>query len=135
MSIPISKDDVALYYAGFCKSFLWTILHYEVETLFKRKEWEAYKRINQRFAEAIVDIYEPGDLILIQDYYFMLLPLLLRQKLPSAQISFFLHAPFPTSELFRVLVVREELLKGLLGADLIGFQVCVILFLSKVLQS
>lgn len=103
-------------------------MHYEHQTRFRRKEWEAYKAINRRFADAIIAFHEPGDLILVQDLQFMLLPLMLRQAIPSAHISFFLHCPFPTSELFRVVPVREELIRGMLGADLIGFQVPMLIY-------
>lgn len=89
---------------------------------FRQKDWDAYLRVNELFAEKIVDLYRPGDLIFIQDYHFMPLPLMIRKRIPHAKIGFFFHTPFPTSELFRVLATREELLKGVLGSNLIGFQ-------------
>jgi trehalose-6-phosphate synthase len=91
---------------------------------FRAKEWQAYKEVNALFADAIASIYKPGDLVFIHDYHLMLLPAMLRDRLgPAAGIGFFIHTPFPTSELFRCLPTREDLLKGMLGADLVGFQV------------
>lgn len=78
--------------------------------------------MNQRFADAIVSAYQEGDIIWVNDYHLMLLPRLLRAKLPNATIGFFMHVAFPSSEIFRCLSVRNDLLLGVLGADLIGFQ-------------
>jgi trehalose 6-phosphate synthase complex regulatory subunit len=85
--------------------------------------YKQYKAVNQRFADAIAELYQEGDIIMVNDYHLMLLPLMLRKKLPqSASIGFFMHVAFPSSEIFRCLSVRQELLEGVLGADFVGFQ-------------
>ena len=84
--------------------------------------WNAYVGANQAFADVIRDVAQDGDLIWIQDYHFMLLPRMLRQLSPDSKLGFFLHVPFPSSELYRTLPFREEILRGLLAADLLGFQ-------------
>lgn len=78
--------------------------------------------MNQRFADAIASAYQDGDIIWVNDYHLMLLPAMLRTRLPGASIGFFMHVAFPSSEIFRCLSVRVDLLKGVLGSDLIGFQ-------------
>ncbi|HEY7058484.1 MAG TPA: bifunctional alpha,alpha-trehalose-phosphate synthase (UDP-forming)/trehalose-phosphatase, partial [Vicinamibacterales bacterium] len=83
--------------------------------------WTEYQEVNEAFANQIACEYRPGDTIWVHDYHLMLLPALLRERLPGARIGFFLHVPFPSSEVFRVLPWRREVLNGLLGADLIGF--------------
>lgn len=85
--------------------------------------YKQYVAVNQRFAEAIASVYQEGDVIFVNDYHLMLLPLMLRKLLPpTAAIGFFLHVAFPTSEIFRCLAMRNELLLGILGADFVGFQ-------------
>ncbi|KAI0436789.1 trehalose-phosphatase [Xylaria telfairii] len=88
----------------------------------ERVEWANYYRANLKFANKIIEIYRPGDIIVIHDYYLLLLPSMLRQRAPNMYISFFLHCPFPSSEFLRCLPRRKELLEGLMGANLIGFQ-------------
>ncbi|OSD03743.1 glycosyltransferase family 20 protein [Trametes coccinea BRFM310] len=129
-SIPvwIPDSEFASCYDEFCHQVLWPALHYAVPDAPKTKsfyESDAFKQyvsVNQRFAEAIVSAYQEGDIIWVNDYHLMLLPQMLRERLPSAPIGFFMHVAFPSSEIFRCLSVREDLLKGVLGADLIGFQ-------------
>ena len=87
-----------------------------------RKAWADYCRLNRLFADRILEIYKPGDIILIHDYNLLLLPSLLRQRLPKAYIGFFLHVPFPSSEFYRCLSRRKEILEGVLGANMVGFQ-------------
>lgn len=118
----LSRRDREDYYYGFCNKTIWPLFHYfPLYTNYDDAFWRAYQRVNEAFAEAVADIADSEDTIWIQDYHLMLLPELLRKKLPNAKIGFFLHIPFPSSELFRLLPWRETLLKGLLGADLIGF--------------
>src|SRR5690606_3590572 len=81
----------------------------------------AYERVNELFAEAIAERYRPGDVVWVHDYQLMLVPQMLRRRIPEARIGFFLHIPFPASEIFRTLPHRERILEGLLGADLVGF--------------
>jgi trehalose 6-phosphate synthase/phosphatase len=98
--------------------------HYKfpLQLKYEAKSWEAYVEANRMFARAVVERYRPGDVIWIHDYQLLLLPQLLRDELPNANIGFFLHIPFPAGEIFAALPRREEVLSGLLGADLLGFQ-------------
>jgi trehalose 6-phosphate synthase/phosphatase len=118
----LSEHDVKDYYYGFCNGTIWPLFHYfPAYTLYNRKFWRAYNRVNEAFCSAVVKIAEPDDTIWIHDYHLMLLPKLIREKLPDATIGFFLHIPFPAFEIFYLLPWRKEVVKGLLGADLIGF--------------
>lgn len=117
-----SEEDIKNYYDGFCNKTIWPLFHYfPLRTIYEDKYWQAYKRANVAFCEAVLKTTQPEDCIWIHDYQLMLLPQMLREKLPTAQIGFFLHIPFPSFELFRLLPWRNELLSGILGADLIGF--------------
>lgn len=119
------EPELLANYETFCEETLWPLLHYDytafgdVEDL--DESWNAYRYVNQRFAEAISEIYEDGDLIWVHNYHLMLLPSLLRESLWYAKIGFFLYTPFPSAEIFRILPHRVELLRGIIGADLIGF--------------
>ena len=84
--------------------------------------WEAYERVNRRFAEAAADVAAEGEVVWVQDYQLQLVPKMLRELRPDLHIGFFLHIPFPPMELFQQLPWRREILEGLLGADLVGFQ-------------
>jgi len=118
----LSKDDVELYYEGYSNSTIWPLFHYfYAYTTHKQIHWEAYKRVNILFLEKVLELASENDIIWVQDYHLMLLPMMIREKLPTVRIGFFLHIPFPSYELFRTLENREELLMGILGSDLIGF--------------
>ena len=118
----LSASELARYYDGFSNGFIWPVFHYLTgQVPAKTEDWPVYRDVNERFADLVAAHYQEGDLIWVHDYQLMLLPSLLRQRLPHARIGFFLHIPFPASEVFRTLPHREELLRGLLGADLIGF--------------
>lgn len=127
--VYLSEADANLYYNGFCNEVLWPLFHYvplpivssDGERKFDFKYWDAYSKANHRFAEAVMQVYEPGDLVWVQDYHLMLLPSLLRKRLRDVTIGFFLHTPFPSSEVYRILPVRNKVLQGVLAADLIGF--------------
>lgn len=121
--VPISNSEVALYYDGFSNAVLWPLFHYLLDKvrLDAVNEWRAYKTVNERFADAIAKELEPGDTVWIHDYQLMLVPALLRKLAPHARIGFFMHVPWPSSDVFRILPLREQLLEGMLGADLIGF--------------
>ncbi|KAF1985889.1 glycosyltransferase family 20 protein [Aulographum hederae CBS 113979] len=110
----------------FADKELYTLFHYKTnepaDGRAARKSWADYYRMNKLFADRIIEIYKPGDVVLIHDYYLMLLPSLLRQRLPNVYIGFFLHIPFPSSEFYRCLSRRKEILEGVLGANMIGFQ-------------
>ncbi|CAK7266774.1 hypothetical protein SEPCBS57363_002261 [Sporothrix epigloea] len=88
----------------------------------ERLQWADFYRMNQKFANKIAELYKPGDVVVIHDYHLMLLPSMLRQRSPNMYISFYLHSPFPSSEFFRCLPRRKEILEGVLSANLIGFQ-------------
>ncbi|NJO03029.1 MAG: bifunctional alpha,alpha-trehalose-phosphate synthase (UDP-forming)/trehalose-phosphatase [Bacteroidia bacterium] len=118
----LSQEDIKEFYEGFSNATLWPTFHYFAQyAVYEERFWEAYQRVNQKFAEAIVEIAEPDDTIWIHDYQLLLLPKLIREKLPDSSIGFFLHIPFPSFEIFRYLPWRRDLLLGMLGADLIGF--------------
>ena len=122
MPLFLSPSEITRYYDGFCNGFVWPVFHYLTGQVPHRTEdWPVYRDVNERFADAVATCYREGDLIWVHDYQLMLLPALLRQRLPRARIGFFLHIPFPASEVYRTLPHREDLLLGLLGADLIGF--------------
>ncbi|KAL6887412.1 family 20 glycosyltransferase [Trichoderma longibrachiatum] len=105
---------------------LYTLFHYKqhepTDGRKERAQWADYYRMNQKFANKIIEIYKPGDVVIVHDYYLMLLPSMLRQRAPKMYISFYLHSPFPSSEFLRCLPRRKEVLEGVLGANLVGFQ-------------
>ena len=118
----LTQRQIENYYYGFSNKTLWPLFHYFLQyAVFDQKLWETYRRVNRLFCEAVVEVADPDSTIWVHDYQLLLLPGMLRERLPEAQIGFFLHIPFPSFEIFRVLPWRAELLKGLLGADLIGF--------------
>jgi trehalose 6-phosphate synthase/phosphatase len=121
--IYLSSNEAAHYYDGFSNGVLWPLLHYLLEKvrLDAQRDWDVYRAVNQRFADEVVKHYAEGDLVWVHDYQLTLVPALVRRRLPSARIGFFLHVPFPSDDVFRILPWREEILRGLLGADLIGF--------------
>jgi trehalose 6-phosphate synthase len=122
-AVPISDDELRGYYEGFANSTLWPLYHDAVEPpVFDRGWWETYRSVNRRFAEAAAEVAEPGAAVWVQDYHLHLVPDLLRRLRPDLLIGFFLHVPFPPPELFMQLPRRVELLRGMLGADLVGFQ-------------
>ncbi|MFC4994390.1 bifunctional alpha,alpha-trehalose-phosphate synthase (UDP-forming)/trehalose-phosphatase [Rubritalea tangerina] len=120
--ILLSEDEIAGYYDGYANSTLWPLLHYMQErSRFDARWMPFYQQVNEKFATAISEIADEGAQVWIHDYHLMLLPQLLRKKRPDLKIGFFLHTPFPSSEIFRALPERDALLNGLLGCDLIGF--------------
>ncbi|GAA2700547.1 trehalose-6-phosphate synthase [Micromonospora olivasterospora] len=122
-TVPLSPEDLRDHYEGFANATLWPLYHDAVEQPeHHRRWWEAYQRVNRRFAEATAEVTEPGAVVWVQDYHLQLVPGLLRDLRPDLRIGFFLHVPFPPPELFMQLPRRAELLRGMLGADLIGFQ-------------
>lgn len=120
--VELTPTEVQRYYDGFSNGVLWPLLHYQMDRLPLTAEgWETYVRVNQRFADAVVDQYRTGDLVWIHDYQLALVPDMVRRQLPEASIGFFLHVPFPSAEVFRILPWRRQILEGMLGSSLIGF--------------
>jgi trehalose 6-phosphate synthase len=121
--VELSDLDFERYYEGFANSTLWPLYHDAVEQpVYHRRWWEAYQQVNRRFAAAAAQASPPDAIVWIQDYHLQLVPAMLRQLRPDLRIGFFMHIPFPPPELFKQLPRRAELLRGLLGADLVGFQ-------------
>ncbi|MFW6160696.1 MAG: bifunctional alpha,alpha-trehalose-phosphate synthase (UDP-forming)/trehalose-phosphatase, partial [Acidobacteriota bacterium] len=133
----LTSSDVDKYYYGFSNKTLWPLFHYfPTYCTFEESEWRAYRRVNSKFFEKVAELSKPRDSFWIHDYHLMLLPAMIREVFPQSTIGFFLHIPFPSSEVFRVFPWRREILKGLLGADLIGFHTFEYArhFLSSVLR-
>jgi trehalose 6-phosphate synthase/phosphatase len=124
--IPIFPDvsDYQKHLHGFSKNTLWPLFHYFTEnTDYNHENWEAYIKVNQQYADTICELMEPGDTLWIHDYHLLLLPKMVRQIRPDISVGLFVHIPFPSFEIFRLLPWREEILEGMLGADLIGFHI------------
>ena len=124
LPLYVDKDLYDNYYNGFANSVLWPLFHYFSSlAVYESKYFDAYVQVNQQFAEKLAPLLQPDDQVWIHDYQLMLLPHLLRQKKPDATIGFFLHIPFPSYEIFRLLPTewKKTLLQGVMGADLIGF--------------
>jgi trehalose 6-phosphate synthase/phosphatase len=120
--VRMTPREVSVYYEGVANGVLWPVCHDRLDQLPLRVEgWDVYERINARFADTIARHYRPGDVIWIHDYQLLRVPALLRERIPEARIGFFLHIPFPNPEIFFALSCRDWLIKGMLGADLIGF--------------
>ncbi|MBK7141775.1 MAG: bifunctional alpha,alpha-trehalose-phosphate synthase (UDP-forming)/trehalose-phosphatase [bacterium] len=122
--VYLSVEDMEQFYLGFCNATLWPLFHYFlVYAQFFEEHWTEYVRVNRLFADAVLEIARPDDLIWVQDYHLMLAPQMIRERIPDASIGFFLHIPWPSYEVFRLLPTqwRRGILEGLLSADLIGF--------------
>jgi len=124
--LPVCLDqaDIDEYYLGFCNATIWPLFHDAIRTArFRRLWWRAFHRVNQRFAEAVIQAAtKPDDVIWIHDYQLLLVPQMVRRQLETARIDFFLHIPFPPPEVFARLPWRTQIIEGLLGADVVGFQ-------------
>lgn len=125
-SWPVFVDESTMnvFYNGFCNKTLWPLFHYFPSlTMYDEKMWENYREVNARFAEEVSGIIQPDDVVWVHDYHFMLAPKLIKEKKPDVPVGFFLHIPFPSYEIFRLLPRRwgKEILEGLLDADLVGF--------------
>jgi len=123
-SYPLFLDelDIDHYYHGFCNKTLWPLFHcFTQYAEYEKSYFESYERVNRQFCDEVLKVARPGDIIWVHDYHLMLLPQMLREKLPDAQIGFFLHIPFPPLDIFNALPWRKELLEGVLQSDLIGF--------------
>ncbi|KIY68652.1 glycosyltransferase family 20 protein [Cylindrobasidium torrendii FP15055 ss-10] len=128
--VPVWMDDQVAHghYDGYCKQILWPLFHYllwqDVVTEYASADshYPFYESANAAFARRISEIYKPGDLIWVHDYHLLLLPKLVRELIPEAVVGLFVHTPFPSSEVFRCLPRRKEILDGMLGANLVCFQ-------------
>ncbi|KAJ2893504.1 hypothetical protein MKZ38_008525 [Zalerion maritima] len=128
--LPVFCDDTDFdgHYAHFCKQILWPVFHYQIPDNPKSKayedhSWKHYEKVNQDFADIIVKNWKRGDVVWVHDYHLLLVPGMVRAKLPDAKIGFFLHVAFPSSEIFRCVAMRKQLLEGMMGANLVGFQI------------
>ncbi|KAF4394662.1 hypothetical protein CsatB_001106 [Cannabis sativa] len=124
----LPADILSKFYHGFCKQHLWPLFHYMLPYSathggrFERSLWEAYVAANKIFSQKVIEVINPeDDYVWIHDYHLMVLPTFLRRRFNRLRMGFFLHSPFPSSEIYRTLPVREEILKALLNSDLIGF--------------
>jgi len=122
--VPVYLDDQEIkgYYEGFSNELLWPIFHYtSTYAHYDPESWDMYVHVNRKFRDAILEHLSPGDTVWIHDYQLLLLPGMIRKMEPDITIAFFQHIPFPSQEIFRLIPWRKELLRGMLGADLIGF--------------
>lgn len=120
--VYLEEGSAELYYEGFSNSALWPLFHgFPQHARFQQSAWKAYVQVNRRFCQAVLREARAEDVVWVQDYHLMLLPAMLRRERPDLRIGFFLHVPFPDFETFRMLPWREELLRGVLGANLVGF--------------
>ena len=122
--IFLSAEQMDQFYLGFCNATIWPLFHYFTSyTVYHSKFWEQYKQINDLFADALKAVLRPDDIVWVHDYHLMLLPRLLKARHSQLSVGFFLHIPFPSFEVFRLLPAewRRGILEGILGADLIGF--------------
>jgi trehalose 6-phosphate synthase/phosphatase len=122
VTVPLTEGDINDFYFGFSNTALWPMFHYFLQyTEYDLAQWEAYKKANEKFTDKVLEHASEGDKIWIHDYQLLLLPQMLRERQPTLSIGFFLHIPFPAFEIFRTCPWRDELLRGMLGADLLGF--------------
>jgi trehalose 6-phosphate synthase/phosphatase len=122
LPVYLSSNDLKKYYYGFSNKTLWPLFHYfPTYCTYDPGEWKIYRKVNQMFCHKLLEVLEPDDQVWIHDYHLLLLPEMLRQERPDISIGLFLHIPFPSMEIFRYMPWREEVLLGMLGADLIGF--------------
>ncbi|QSE96206.1 bifunctional alpha,alpha-trehalose-phosphate synthase (UDP-forming)/trehalose-phosphatase [Fulvivirga lutea] len=118
----LAQEEITLYYEGFSNETLWPNFHYFNQyALYRKSYWDAYEKVNQKFCDEILSELEPGDKVWVHDYQLMLVPQMIRERKPDVSVGFFLHIPFPSFEVFRLLPWRRQLLDGVLGSDLIGF--------------
>ena len=121
--VPLSADEIEDFYEGFSNATLWPLYHDVVaKPEFHREWWESYVAVNRKFADRAATMAAEGATVWVHDYQLQLVPAMLREQRPDLRIGFFLHIPFPPAELFQQLPWRRQLLEGLLGADLVGFQ-------------
>ena len=124
LPVFLPEEKMDRFYHGFCNKTLWPLFHYFPDlTRYEEEYWDEYKQVNRMFAEAALKVLRPDDLLWVHDYQLMLVPGLVREQFPDMPIGFFLHIPFPSYEVFRLLprAWRVEIIEGLLGSSLVGF--------------
>ena len=122
LPIFLTREEADAHYEGFSNSSVWPLFHYMPNYLrYESGWWEEYRKVNQRFADKVLEIAKEGDLVWVHDYQLLLLPAMLKAAKPELRVGFFLHTPFPSYEMFRCHPRRRELIEGMLGADLLGF--------------
>jgi trehalose 6-phosphate synthase/phosphatase len=124
LPVFVPEENMDRFYGGFCNKTLWPLFHYfPTLTHYEQEYWEEYKQVNRVFAEEALKVLQPDDMLWVHDYQLMLVPGIVRERMPDLPIGFFLHIPFPSYEVFRLLprAWRVELIEGLLGASLLGF--------------
>lgn len=118
----LTETEIKEFYEGFSNETLWPTFHYFSQyAIYEQQLWETYVEVNQKYCDEVAKLAGPDDTIWVHDYQLLLLPSMLRERLPNSTIGFFQHIPFPSYEIFRLLPWRREILEGMLGADLIGF--------------
>lgn len=122
IAVNFTAQEIEGFYYGFSNRSIWPLFHYFMEyTEWEADKWETYKKVNQKYADVVAEHYQDGDLVWVHDYQLLLVPQMIREQKPNATIGFFNHIPFPSYEVFRTIPWREEILRGMLGANLIGF--------------
>ena len=120
--VLLTEAEIEGFYSGFSNNTIWPLFHYFTEfTDFSEENWHYYYKVNKKYADVISENIQDGDKLWIHDYQLLLLPKLVKERHPNVLIGFFLHIPFPSFEVFRILPWRKEILEGILGADLVGF--------------
>lgn len=125
----LDEEIVHQYYNGYCNNILWPLFHYLglpqedrlATTRSFQSQFDAYKKANQMFADVVNEHYEDGDVVWCHDYHLMFLPKCLKEHNSKMKVGWFLHTPFPSSEIHRTLPSRSELLRSVLAADLVGY--------------
>lgn len=122
LPVHLNGDELENFYNGFSNKTIWPLFHYFAQYSDSNPEyWESYRQVNRLFADAVAKVVTKGDYIWVHDYHLLLLPGMLKEMFPDNPVGFFLHIPFPSYELFRMLPWRNEIINGMLGADLLGF--------------
>ncbi len=120
--VSLNSKEIEDFYYGLSNKSLWPLFHYFIEfSVFNKKQWNSYIKVNQKFADSVIKNIQKGDTVWIHDYQLLLCPKMIKDARPDVTIGFFLHIPFPSFEIFRIFPWREPLLEGILGADLVGF--------------
>lgn len=119
----LSPEEEKGYYYGFANEGIWALCHIaHVRPVFRSEDWEQYVKVNEKFADAVVEEAKTNDpVVLVQDYHFALLPKMIRERLPNATVITFWHIPFPNPEVFGICPWRDQLLEGMLGSSILGF--------------